>query len=95
MILLCHRGTKDQQDTITSDRAEHTSIPLCLRVRQLMQGMESTLPGLKAALLTLHGGSNQGTIQDRHHFPLTNGERVIYRQGRSSLGLVSRVQGNG
>jgi len=39
MILLRQRGTKDQQDTIASDRPEHASIPLCLRVRQLIEYM--------------------------------------------------------
>jgi len=39
MILLRHRSAKDHQDTIVSDRAEHAPIPLCLRVRQLMQRM--------------------------------------------------------
>jgi hypothetical protein len=79
MILLCHRGTKDQQDVIASNRAEQTSIPLGLRVHQLMQRMEPALPGLQAAVLTLHGRSNQSTTQNCHYFPLANGECVIYR----------------
>jgi hypothetical protein len=79
MILLCHRGTKDQQDSIASNRAEQTSIPLGLRVHQLMQRMEPALPGLQAAVLTLHGRSNQSTTQNCHYFPLANGECVIYR----------------
>jgi hypothetical protein len=62
MILLGHRGAKDQQDTIASDPAEHTSVPLCLRMRQLMQRMEPTLPGLEASLFILYARSNQGTI---------------------------------
>ena len=78
MILLRHRGAKDQQDTIASDRAEHAPIPLGLRVRQLMQRMEPALPGLQAPVLTLHGGSHQGTTQNCDHFPLANRERVIY-----------------
>jgi len=39
MILLGHWGAKNQQDTIASDRTEHASIPLCLRVRQFTQRM--------------------------------------------------------
>jgi hypothetical protein len=39
MVLLCHRGAKDQQDTVASDRTEHAAISLCLEVRQLMQRM--------------------------------------------------------
>jgi hypothetical protein len=33
MIFLRYRGAKDQQDTIAAERAEHASIPLCLRMR--------------------------------------------------------------
>src|SRR5215475_7228592 len=50
MIFLRHRGAKDQQDTIASDRAEHAVIPLCLGMRQLMQHMEPALPGLQASV---------------------------------------------
>jgi hypothetical protein len=39
VIFLRHRGTKDQQDSIASERTEHTSIPLGLGVRQLVQRM--------------------------------------------------------
>jgi hypothetical protein len=39
MVLLGHWSAKDQQATVASDRAEHASIALCLRVRQLMQRM--------------------------------------------------------
>jgi hypothetical protein len=39
MVFLRHRSTKDQQDTVASERTEYASIPLCLGVRQLMQRM--------------------------------------------------------
>jgi hypothetical protein len=95
MILLRHRGAKDQQDSIASDRADQASIPLGLRVHQLMQRMEPALPGLKAMVLTLHGRSNQSTTQDCYYLPLANGEGVIYRWRDGVLRLVYRIQRNG
>jgi hypothetical protein len=95
MIFLRHRGAKNQQDTIAADRTEHASIPLCLRMRQLIQRMEPALPGLQTSVFTLHGRSHQGTTQNRHHFPLTNGEHVIHRQGNGGLRLVYRIEGIG
>jgi hypothetical protein len=61
MIFLRHRGTKDQQDSIASNRADHASIPLGLKVHQLMQRMEPALPGFKTVVFTLHGRRNQST----------------------------------
>src|SRR4029434_1203267 len=77
MIFLRHRGAKDQQDTIAPDQAEEAAIPLCLRMRQLMQGMEPALPGLQASV-SLHGRSRQGTTQNGHHFPLTTVESDMH-----------------
>src|SRR5882672_7479312 len=95
MILLRHRGTKDDQDTIASNRAEQAPIPLCLRVRQLLQRMQPALPCLQAALRIVQGRGYQRATENGDHFPLANRERVIPRQWGSVLRLGYRIWGDG
>src|SRR5712691_8715903 len=93
MILLRHRGTKDDQGTISSYSPEQAAILLSLMACQLMQCMQPMLPGCQAALLTLDGGGHQHTTQDRDHFPLTHREHVSVREGDAGRWQAERVQG--
>src|SRR5262249_20355135 len=57
--------------------------------------MQPALPGLQAPGLTLHGRGHQRATQDGDHFPLSDREHIMARQGEAGQRRAEPAHGGG